>query len=56
MLEIEPNDARTVCNLADALATHGEQAEAAALFARGVEILGPPGCPGRKADTGPSCG
>jgi len=56
VLEIEPNDARTVCNLADALATRGEQAEAAALFARGVEILGPPGCPGRKADTGPSCG
>ncbi|MFM7735158.1 MAG: tetratricopeptide repeat protein, partial [Alphaproteobacteria bacterium] len=56
VLEVAPDDARTVCNLAEALATRGDQEQAAAFFARGVEILGPPGCPGRRPDTGPSCG
>lgn len=56
VLEIAPDDARTVCNLAEALAARGDQEQAAAAFARGVEILGPPGCPGRRPDTGPSCG
>lgn len=56
VLELAPDDARTVCNLAEALAARGDQEQADAYFARGVEILGPPGCPGRRPDTGPSCG
>jgi tetratricopeptide (TPR) repeat protein len=56
VLELAPDDARTICNLAEALAVRGDQEEADGWFARGLEVLGPPGCAGRRPDTGPSCG